>query len=195
MVPRRKTAKQIAASRRNLIKARDKRKAAAPNKVVRKTYSGGLTYKTVSKKGLVMRHKTTHNTSAYKGAHLVGYGYSVSNRRNNSATIEDLYVNKSHRGTGVSRKILQHQAHATKGQKINVTSLRSEGGNKTAARMKIRGTGPVNVTKSNSDSAYVTGLTETAYQFQAAGHSGAYKREQKKLRKARTQRLIEQRKK
>jgi GNAT superfamily N-acetyltransferase len=112
----RRTAKQIAASRRNLIKARAKRKAKAPRVTNRRTYSGGIAYNTRSSRGVINRKTTTHMTYAYKRHELVGYG--MSKTKKGKSEFQDLYVDSPYRGKGVSRKILLHQARATKGTQV-----------------------------------------------------------------------------
>lgn len=178
----RRTAKQIAASRRNLVKARRARKRKAPRVTNRRTYSGGLTYNTRSARGVIRRKTTTHLTHAYKRGELYGYGMSKS--RKGKSTIEDLYVRSEYRGKGVSRKILLHQAHATKGTKVAVTGLRSVGGTKVTNRTKIRGVNPT-VQKQKGNPAEVTGIMEFAFAMQHGAHSKHYKKAQMRAQKAR----------
>ena len=176
-------ARRVALRKAQLASARKRSKGPVPRKTTRTTYSGGLTYKTTSSRGLVMRNRTVHHTKAYKKDKLVGYAQSVSNKK--SARIDDLYVHKDYRGKDVSKKILLHQAHATRGKQVRVTGLLSDGGKKTADRVKIRGRTVVQQKRSRQSSEYVTGLMETAYGFQAAGHAREYRKAQKKRAKAR----------
>jgi GNAT superfamily N-acetyltransferase len=180
----RRTAKQIAASRRNLIKARAKRKAKAPRVTNRRTYSGGIAYNTRSSRGVINRKTITHMTYAYKRHELVGYG--MSKTKKGKSEFQDLYVDSPYRGKGVSRKILLHQARATKGTQVAITGLRSVGGTKVANRTKIRGVNPT-INKQKGNPAEVNGIMEFTFAMQHGAHSKHYRKQQKRALKARVQ--------
>lgn len=178
-------ARRAALRKAQLISAQkrhNKRRAKAKART-RTTYHGGLTYSTVTSPGLVRRKSfKTYHTTVYRRNHLIGYAHSQGGKK--YVTIEDLYVAPSHRGKGVSKKLLLHQAHATRGKQVRVTGLRSIGGQKVTDRTKIRGVKPVVQKRTKSDSSYVTSLTETAFGFQQAGHRGDYKKQMRQAHKA-----------
>lgn len=175
------TARRKAALRKaQLVSARKRRKNKAPRKTVRKTYSQGIAYETTTQRGVIFRGRTVHYTKAYKKQKLIGYAQTVSKKR--TASVDDLYVSKDYRGTGVSRKIMQHQAHAVKGKKITITGMRSFAGDKAATRIKVRGVNPV-VKKRTSNPQQIANAMEWSFAFQSAGHVGSYNKMLKKKKK------------
>lgn len=132
----RRSARQVAASRRNLAKARRKRNYAKANSAakVRVTNYRGITYRTETSKTLL---GTNHTTTAYKKNVLIGFADGGVSRRKKKAhigKIDNVYVHAQYRGKKVSNQLVNHQLQALKGKSITVSTLRTDGGEKLVRR-------------------------------------------------------------
>lgn len=167
----RRTAKQIAASRRNLVKARAKRKAG------RRTYNKGIAYHTKTERTLIGRR---HVTNAYKRGQLVGFAESYSPHRKKKAELVNIYVSKSHRGSNVSKNLINHQLRHTKGMAVTVTGHRTVGGNKLVNRSGALKYTVVKPHAATISSKEITANMDSDWAYRAESHARSYRKRQVK---------------
>lgn len=161
------SAKKVA---KKTVKKPAKKPAKKRSSVTRST-KNGTTYETTRRKGLL--GGTTVTTKAYRGREFRGYAESHVGRK--SSSIENIFVEKAHRGTGISTQMISIQGEHLKSYKkpISVTGDRSVGGQKLVERNSLKG---VSVKKRSNDmsSAEITGVVEVFGRGEKRAHEKAY---------------------
>ena len=161
-------------SAKKVVKKTVKKPAKKPAKKrssVTRSRKNGTTYETTRRKGLL--GGTTVTTKAYRGREFRGYAESHVGRK--SSSIENIFVEKAHRGTGISTQMISIQGKHLKSYKkpISVTGDRSVGGQKLVERNSLKG---VSVKKRSNDmsSAEITGVVEVFGRGEKRAHEKAY---------------------
>ena len=166
-----------------------KSRRAAKKKYLKPTVSrhNGTTYKTTKSRTLIPGTYLV-STKAYHRGEFRGIANSTHKR--NKVILDDLYVMPGHRGSGMSNQLVNRQVRHAKmtGKPIEVTGLRSDGGQKFVQRNNLKNV-KVTERKSRSSVDITSSMDFMVGELEAGDHAAKYKKKQNKsLKKARVAR-------
>lgn len=166
-----------------------KARRAAKKKYLKPTISrhNGTTYKTTKSRTLIPGTYLVSTKAYHRGEFR---GIANSTHKKNKVILDDLYVMPGHRGTGMSNQLVNRQMRHAKltGKPIEVTGLRSDGGQKFVQRNSVKGVS-VKTREKRSSKDITAAMDFMVGELEAGDHSLKYKKKQtKSLKKARAAR-------